>query len=101
MAPQKGNHCASRERWCGIISCMKNLVQRNENGLRGRSGERGLNAFANNSSPESLLGVREIGPIAVPIAANPVGPVFFWASCTAEGGKNATGLSNSGTEGLV
>jgi hypothetical protein len=35
--------------------------------------ERGLNAFANNSSPESLLGVREIGPIAVPIAANPVG----------------------------
>ena len=24
MATQRGNHCASRERWCGIISCIRN-----------------------------------------------------------------------------
>lgn len=29
--------------------------QAKENGLRGRSGERGLSAFANSSSPESAL----------------------------------------------
>lgn len=76
---------------------IKVQVQRNEKGLLGRSGERGLSALANNSSPESLLGVREIAPMA----ANPLVLLLFWASCRAEGGKTATGLSDSGPEGLM
>jgi hypothetical protein len=72
-------------------------IQVNENGLRGRSGERGLRAFANSSSL-SLLGM---WVSALPMAANPVGPLFCWASCISSGGKRATGLSDSGAEGLL
>ena len=43
-----------------------------ENGLRGKSGDLGLNAFANNSSPESELDVRA----SEPIDANPLLPLL-------------------------
>ena len=45
-----------------IIIIIISQVDANENGLLGRSGDRGLNAFANNSSPES----------AGPVVVNPV-----------------------------
>lgn len=35
------------------------------------------------------------------MAANPSGPLLFCTSCRAEGGKSATGLSDSGPEGLM
>lgn len=55
---------------------------RNENGLRGRSGVRGLSAFANSSSPESALAVRA----SPPIDANPVWCSTFCCACTDSGG---------------
>lgn len=72
----------------------------NENGLLGRSGERGLNALAKRSSPDSALEVRTIELIES-IAANPLGSLFcctVWRDC---GGKRATGLSVSVPDGFV
>jgi hypothetical protein len=60
----------------GVCLCKRNpKIQVNENGLRGRSGERGLRAFANSSSL-SLLGTRVS---ELPMAANPMGPLFCCA----------------------
>lgn len=66
----------------------------NENGLLGRSGERGLNAFANRSSPDSALEVRAMVLIELK-GAKPPGPLFCWASWIDSGGCSATVLSDS------
>lgn len=50
----------------------------NENGLFGRSGERGLNALAKRSSPDSALEVRARELIEL-MVANPLGSVFCCA----------------------
>lgn len=49
-------------------SCQITVSGANENGLRGRSGDLGLSALANRSSPESALDVRVI----VVMDANPL-----------------------------
>lgn len=49
-----------------------NVSGEKENGLRGKSGDLGLSALANNSSPESELDVRA----RVAIDANPLLPSF-------------------------
>lgn len=54
-----------------------NVSGANENGLRGRSGDLGLSAFANNSSPESVLA----GPANEFIDANPL--LLLLACCCA------------------
>lgn len=51
----------------------------NENGLRGKSGDLGLNGFANNSSPESELEVRA----REPTDANPLLSWFALCCCCA------------------
>lgn len=48
-----------------------------ENGLRGRSGDLGLSAFANNSSPESVLA----GPANEFMDANPL--LLLFSCCCA------------------
>lgn len=79
--------------------------QANENGLRGRSGERGLNALAKRSS-ESVLEVRTRGGIEFIEfiefkEANPLGSMFCWASWRNSGGNWATALSESAPAGLI
>lgn len=72
----------------------------NENGLRGRSGERGLSAFAKRSSPDSALAVRVMVLIEF-IEAKPPAPLVCWASWTDSGGCRATVRRESGPAGLV
>ena len=67
--------------------------QANENGLRGRSGERGLNALAKSSSPDSVLVVRTRGAIESR-DAKPLGSLC-WNSWRDSGGNCATARRGS------
>lgn len=108
---QKGNHEVKRRtgvrswRWDRSQWTERNRswgrerYQAKENGLRGRSGERGLNAFAKRSSPDSALEVRVIGPIELREAKPGEAPAC-WACWSDSGGNCATGLRGSEPDGL-
>lgn len=65
----------------------------NENGLRGKSGDLGLNALANNSSPESELEV----PASEVMAAKPLLPLLACCCAWIDSG-GATAFTAGGLE---